>query len=115
MTKAHVREICLSLPHATEHVQWGNGLVFKVAGKMFAVSSLDPGPVFVAFKCTAEDFSALIERPGVTPAPYLARAQWVAVEAENTLPRRELEPLLRKAHQTVAARLPQKDRSRLGL
>jgi len=36
-----VRAYCLSFPHATENVQWGNDLVFKIAGKMFAVAVLE--------------------------------------------------------------------------
>ena len=35
-----LREHCLSLPHATETVQWGDDLVFKIGGKMFAVVAL---------------------------------------------------------------------------
>ena len=37
MNTESVRAHCLSFPHATENVQWGNDLVFKIAGKMFAV------------------------------------------------------------------------------
>jgi predicted DNA-binding protein (MmcQ/YjbR family) len=115
MTRDQVRRFCLSLPHSTEQVQWGNDLVFKIAGKMFAVCSLDPGPAFVAFKCTPEDFAELVERPGIIPAPYLARAQWVAAESPDVLARKDFEHYLRKAHATVAARLPKGVRTKLGL
>ena len=71
-----VRRHCMALPHTTEKVQWGNDLVFKVAGKMYAVAALEPGDHWLSFKCTPEDFAALTERPGVVPAPYMARAQW---------------------------------------
>ena len=36
-----VRAYCLSFPHVTEKVQWGNDLVFKIGGKMFSVISLE--------------------------------------------------------------------------
>ena len=35
-----LRRYCLSLPHATEGIQWGNDLLFRIAGKMFAVVAL---------------------------------------------------------------------------
>jgi predicted DNA-binding protein (MmcQ/YjbR family) len=70
-----VRRCCKSQPHVTEHVQWGNDLVFKVAEKMFAVTPLEPAKTCLAFKCAPEDFAELTERPGIIPAPYMARAQ----------------------------------------
>ncbi len=103
-----VREYCLALPHSTEKVQWEDDLVFKVGEKMFAVVALEPGAHWISFKCTPEDFASLVERPGITPAPYLARAHWVALETENALPRTELKDLLRQAHFLVFAGLPKK-------
>jgi len=108
-----LRPYCLSFPGATENVQWGNDLVFKVAGKMFAVANLEPGKHVLAFKCSPEDFAELTERPAITPAPYLARAQWVAMARETAIPRRELEALLKRSYELVAAKLPKSVRSRL--
>jgi len=103
-----VREYCLALPHSTEKVQWEDDLVFKVGEKMFAVVALEPGDHWISFKCTPEDFASLVERPGITSAPYLARAHWVALEIENALPRTELKDLLRQAHSLIFANLPKK-------
>jgi len=89
-----IRKHCLSLPHATENVQWGADLVFKVDGKMFAVAPLEVAPVCLSFKCTPENFAELCERPGIIPAPYMARAQWVALESPNAIPDEELRMLL---------------------
>ncbi|MGH9674567.1 MAG: MmcQ/YjbR family DNA-binding protein [Bryobacteraceae bacterium] len=108
-----VRRHCLSFPHATENLQWGNDLVFKIAGKMFAVTPLDPAPVCLSFKCTPEEFAELIERPGIIPAPYMARAQWVALETWNALRREDLRRLLRQSYELVLARLPKKTRANL--
>ena len=108
-----IRSHCLSLPHATEHVQWGNDLVFKIAGKMFAVTSLEPSQYLVSFKCTAGDFSELLEEPGFAPAPYMARAKWVALESAHTIPRARLTALLTKAHATVLQGLPKKTQAAL--
>ncbi|HUJ31917.1 MAG TPA: MmcQ/YjbR family DNA-binding protein [Candidatus Acidoferrum sp.] len=108
-----VREFCLSLPHTTEHVQWEIDLVFKVGGKMFAVIATEPARVWMSMKCGDEEFAELIERPGVIPAPYLARAKWVALESEESLPRDEVERLLRAAHDIVFAKLPKKVQAQL--
>ena len=57
-----VRTYCLSFPHATEKLQWGNDLVFKIAGKMFAVLVLEGASKYcLSFKCTEEKFAELIE------------------------------------------------------
>ncbi|MBV8847792.1 MAG: MmcQ/YjbR family DNA-binding protein [Bryobacterales bacterium] len=108
MSTDWIRTHCLSLPHTTEQMQWGDDLVFKIGGKMYAVMPLIPMPVKLAFKCTPEDFSELTERPGVIPAPYIARAQWVALESLDALPRAEIQRLLSKSYELVFAKLTKK-------
>jgi len=110
-----VRAHCLSFPHATENVQWGNDLVFKIAGKMFAVMALE-GPVkyIMSFKCTEEKFNELIEQEGMDPAPYMARNKWVAIERLDVLSDKELKSLLRKSYDLVAEKLPKRVREQLG-
>ena len=113
MPRDWIRAHCLSLPHATESVQWGSALVFKIGGKMFAVLSLEPGKVWLSFKCSPEGFAELVEREGIIPAPYLARAQWVALETEDALPPAELKRLVRAAYGLVLDKLPKKARAAL--
>jgi predicted DNA-binding protein (MmcQ/YjbR family) len=103
-----LRKVCLSLPHTTEQIQWGSDLLFKVHGKMFAVTPLEPARVCLSFKCSDETFAELTERPGVIPAPYLARAKWVALEAGDAIVREELAALLQGSYELVIARLPKK-------
>ena len=103
-----VRELCLSFPHATEQVTWGADLTFRISGKIFAVAVLEPARVWLSFKCSAENFAELTEREGVIPAPYLARAQWVALERKEALRKEELAPLLREAYDLVFAKLSKK-------
>jgi len=103
-----LRKACLSLPHTTEQIQWGSDLLFKVHGKMFAATPLEPASVCLSFKCSDEAFAELTERPGVIPAPYLARAKWVALETRDAIAREELAELLRAAYELVLARLPKK-------
>jgi predicted DNA-binding protein (MmcQ/YjbR family) len=107
-----LRRYCMALPHTTESVQW-ESLVFKIAGKIYAVAALEPGDTWLSFKCSPEDFAELCEREGVIPAPYLARAQWVALETEDALTRAELKHLLRQAYDLVFAKLPKKTQAGL--
>ena len=102
-----IRRFCLSLPHATENVQWGDDLVFKVGGKMFAVANLNRTHANkVSFKCTPEKFAELTEMPGIIPAPYAARYYWVSVQSPDALRIAEIEDLIRQSHQMVFAKLP---------
>jgi len=105
-----LRELCLSFPGATEQIQWGSDLLFKVGGKMFTAAPLEPAPVCLSFKASPEHFAELTERPNVIPAPYLARAQWVALQTRDALPPEELARLLRDSYDMVFARLPKKTR-----
>ncbi len=108
-----LRMICLAFPAATEHVQWGDDLLFKVAGKMFAITPLEPAPVWLSLKVTPENFAELTERPSIIPAPYLARAKWVALESPDALSAAELAPLLRASYDLVVAKLSRKARESL--
>jgi predicted DNA-binding protein (MmcQ/YjbR family) len=108
-----IRKYCMSLPHTTEQVQWGYDLVFKIGGKMYAMTPLEPAPTWLSFKCTPENFTELTERPDIIPAPYMARAQWVALEKEGALSRPEIKKLLRQSYELVKARLPKKTQAAL--
>lgn len=110
-----IRKYCLSLPHVTERVQWGNDLLFCIGGKMFAVATLDAKcPTKLSFKCTPEKFAELVESEGIIPAPYVARYHWVALEDWDALPQKELKERLKIAYQLVHDKLPKKVRSDLG-
>lgn len=104
-----IRKFCLGLPDTTEDIQWGNDLLFRVGGKIYAGASLDPAsPVRLSFKCTREEFAELIERAGVIPAPYVARYHWVALERWDALGDREIEGLVRDSYEMIRAKLPKR-------
>src|SRR5580658_9743477 len=108
-----VRDLCLSFPQTTEQIQWGEVLVFKVAGKIHALTVLQPARTWLTFKVSPENFAELTERPGIIPAPYLARAKWVALETRDALSPNELALLLRESYNLVVAKLPKKSREAL--
>jgi len=109
MVASHIdwlREFCLGLDHATEDVQWENVLLFRIAGKIFCTTPLEPSsPVKVCFKCTPEKFAQLVEIEGIIPAPYMARNYWIAMVEINALRQAEIKELIRNSYQLVFARL----------
>jgi predicted DNA-binding protein (MmcQ/YjbR family) len=126
MDVERIRAYLLTLPHAVETRQWGNNLVFWVAdkaigGKMFALINLDdPGGTRLAkaslsFAAAPERFHELLEIEGIIPAPYLARAHWIALEHWNVLRKNELEDLLRTANTLIYDKLPKRTKDALAL
>lgn len=105
-----VRRHCMSMPHVTETVQWGEHLVFKIGGKVFAVLALEPAKVWLSFKCQPEEFAELVGRTGIIQAPYFARNQWVALETEDALAAAELKRLVRASYNLVLEKVPKKTR-----
>jgi predicted DNA-binding protein (MmcQ/YjbR family) len=101
-----IRAYCLSFPHATEKLQWGDDLCFKVGEKIFCMLGLDNPRM--CFKCTPETFAELIEREDVRPAPYVGRYKWVMLDRLDAVPWDELEDLIRQSYEMVAAKAPGK-------
>jgi len=115
MNIEQIRKLCLSFPGATEQVQWEDDLVFKVGGKMFAVVPLEPARVWMTLKAHPQEFVELTERPGVIPAPYLARAKWISIETAEAVPQAEVAALLRKSYDLVTEKLPRAVRAKLSV
>jgi predicted DNA-binding protein (MmcQ/YjbR family) len=102
MTVYSVREYCLSFPRATENLQWGDDLCFKIGGKIFAIVSLDDPRL--CFKCAPETFAELIEREDIHPAPYVGRYKWVMLDRLDAVPWSELRELIRQSYEMVTAK-----------
>ena len=99
-----VRHYCLSLPHATENLQWGEDLCFKVGGKIFATVALGVLPQCMSLKCTSERFAELMEIEGTEPAPYVGRYKWILLRGLDVLPPSELKSVIRESYDMVAAK-----------
>lgn len=109
-----IRHFCLSLPRATEDIQWGDDLLFRVGGKIFAIIDLNPQtPTRLSFKCTPEQYAELIEHEGIIPAPYLARYHWVTLERLDILSSSELKRFIENSYLLVFDRLPRKVKAQL--
>lgn len=102
-----LRRIVSGWPGVTEDVKWGQDLVFSVGGRMFCVTDCAGGGG-LSFKVEPGRFLELTDRPGVVPAPYLARAHWVQLATSKVIPAGELRTLLRRSYELVRARLTRK-------
>ncbi|MDU8357579.1 MmcQ/YjbR family DNA-binding protein [Pseudomonas syringae group sp. J309-1] len=114
MNTEDVAGFCLQLPGTREDYKWGGTRVFSVAGnKMFAV--MDLAGKGLSFKVGPDLFLGYVDRPGVRPAPYLARAYWISVATPYSLSDEELRELLTRSHQLVVSKLPKKQQVALKL
>lgn len=108
MTPEQIAAFCLSLPGAREDIKWGGVRVFSVAqNKMFALFHLSSHDG-LAFKVDSDLFLGYCDRPGIRPAPYLARAHWISMAQPCPLGDAELRELLTRSHQLVVSKLPRR-------
>jgi|HubBroStandDraft_5_1064220.scaffolds.fasta_scaffold225176_1 predicted DNA-binding protein (MmcQ/YjbR family) len=113
VTPEAVEAHCLSLPAATLSIQWGGTHVFKVGGKIFAMTG---GGVWgLSFKASDMAFELLQEQKLARPAPYLQRAKWLQLLAPDALGDADLKAYLTQAHAIVSAKLTRRLRAELGL
>ena len=107
--EAALRKLTAAWPGIGAEIKWVDDLVFMVDGKMFCalcVTGVEKGKL--SFKVEPGRFLELTDRPGVIPAPYLARAHWVTLMDSRALPRAEVEALIRRAYELVFAKLTKK-------
>jgi len=108
------KTLCRALPGVTEDTKWGCDIVFSIGAKMFAVTDDQSPPKGMSFKVDDERFLELTDRPGIIPAPYLARAKWVYVETTSALSDQEAAQLLRRSYELVFAKLTKKLQREIG-
>lgn len=121
MDVEQIRERLLKMPHVVETMQWGANLVFwvgdkRIGGKMFALINLEGDHRAVISYCAGpERYAELLERESIFPAPYLARAHWVAVERWNVFRATEWQSELEAAHAIIRVKLPKRVQNILAL
>lgn len=108
------KALCRTFPACTEDVKWGDNAVFSVGLKMFAVSGVEVPASGIAFKVDDDRFLELTDRPGIIPAPYMARAKWVYVEKASALSDQEAAQLLRRSYELIFAKLTKKLQREIG-
>ena len=110
-----LRDLCLGLPGATEDQPFGpDTLVFKVQGKMFALTNLERLPPAVNLKCDPERAVELRERyAGVAPGYHMNKRHWNTVELRADVPGDLVRQLVGDSYALVVAGLPRRLRDEL--
>ncbi|MDQ1045441.1 MmcQ/YjbR family DNA-binding protein [Streptomyces sp. V4I2] len=116
MTPQELRAFCLSFNAALEDFPFNpETSVFKVQGKLFALTNLDARPLTVNLKCDPEDAIRLRgEYPGlVIPGYHMNKRHWNTVTVDGGLPDRLVREAVEDSYDLVVAGLPRADRLRL--
>lgn len=109
MTHDEIDRFCAGLPGVTTDIKWGCDRVYSIGGKMFLCRLENPTPEDgLSFKVEPERFLELTDRPGIAPAPYLAKHHWIKLAKPAVLPAAELRPLLLRSYELVFSRLPKR-------
>ena len=116
MTSAALRRRCLSFPAAVEEFPFSPGVsVFKVGGKMFALSALDREPLQVSLKCEPELAEQLrLSYPAIAPGYHLNKRHWNTVTLDGSLDDRMVADMIEDSYDLVVDGLTKRERESLG-
>jgi predicted DNA-binding protein (MmcQ/YjbR family) len=108
MEPAELRDYCLSLPGAEETFPFGpRTSVFKVAGKMFALSQLGADSLRVSLKCEPELAQVLRQaHPAVLPGYHLNKRHWNTVVIDGSLPDDAIREMIEDSYDLGVSKLP---------
>ena len=116
MRAQKLRDHCLSFPGAEETFPFGpENSVFKVAGKIFALSRLDQEPLRVSLKCEpalAEQLRQI--HPAVLPGYHLNKRHWNTVILDGSIPEQLVKDMVEDSYDLVVSRLPASRQRALG-
>jgi len=109
------REYCLGKPAATEGTPFGpDNIVFKVAGKMFALAALDEVPPAVNLKCDPDLALELRDRyEQVRPGYHMNKKHWNTVVLDGVIPSAEIRKMIDHSYDLVVQSLPKAKRRTL--
>ncbi len=104
MTGRAVEEYCLAKPGAIEDYPFGDGAaVFKVNGKMFALTQPPGNPERINLKCDPELAISLRQaHPAVTPGYHMNKRHWNTVSLDGSLPGAEIRRQIDHSYELVA-------------
>ena len=117
MNVEEVRDYCLSKKSVTESTPFDDvTLVFKVAGKMFALLPLDEINLSINLKCEPEKAVSLREMyPSVKPGYHMNKNHWNTVYVDGTVEKKLILQWIDDSYQLVINTLPRKTRQTLGI
>jgi predicted DNA-binding protein (MmcQ/YjbR family) len=117
MDAAELRRWCLAQPGAVEDFPFGpEHSVFKVGGKMFALTTLDRVPLEVSVKCEPELAVELRASYGaIRPGYHLNKRHWNTITLDDSLADQLVRDLIQDSYDLVADALPKRTREQLGV
>ncbi|MBK1782958.1 MmcQ/YjbR family DNA-binding protein [Prauserella cavernicola] len=115
MTPQELKATCLGFTGASEEFPFDeSNSVFKVAGKIFALSRLDASPLRVSLKCEPELAVQLRgQHPAITGGYHLNKRHWNTVVLDGSVPRQLVLDMIEDSYDLVVAGLPKAQRERL--
>jgi predicted DNA-binding protein (MmcQ/YjbR family) len=116
MNGRELRRWCLAQTGAAEDFPFGpDHSVFKVAGKMFALSALDRTPLEVSLKCEPELAVQLRNSyEAIRPGYHLNKQHWNTVTLDGSIPDQLVRELIEDSYDLVVSGLPKRTRDQLG-
>ena len=116
MDGCELRAWCLRHAGAIEDFPFGpEHSVFKVAGKIFALSALDRVPLEVSVKCEPDLAVALRDTyAAIRPGYHLNKRHWNTITLDGSLPDRLVRDLIEDSYDLVVSALPKRTRDQLG-
>jgi predicted DNA-binding protein (MmcQ/YjbR family) len=109
-----VLDLCGGLPGAVEDYPFGDGVaVFKVAGRMFALVSLEGDPGSVNLKCDPALALELRARySAVRPGYHQDKRHWNTVDLDGSIDDNELREMIDHSYRLVVDGLTRGQRAR---
>ena len=116
LTAEQLKAICLEQPSAEETFPFSAELsVFRVGGRVFALSDLAAAPLSVSLKCVPEVAVKLrIEYPAITAGYHLNKQHWNTVLLDGAVPDDLVREMIEDSYDLVRAKLPKAVRITLG-
>ena len=116
MTPAELRNHCLSFRGAEQTFPFGpETSVFKVAGKIFAISRLSARPLRISLKCEPALAEQLrLAHPAITPGYHLNKRHWNTVTIDGSLADDMIMDMVEDSYDLVVSALPRPRRGALG-
>ncbi|MFJ6629850.1 MmcQ/YjbR family DNA-binding protein [Streptomyces sp. NPDC091376] len=114
MRPDRLKALCLAQNAAVEEFPFGPEYsVFKVEGKLFAITDLEATPLTVSLKCDPDEAVRLrAEHPAIVPGYHLNKRHWNTVSV-GELPARMVRELIEDSYDLVVAGLTKAQRLRL--
>ena len=116
MDAAELRRWCLAQSGAVEDFPFGSEpSVFKVGGKMFALSTLERTPLEVSVKCEPELALQLRDTySAIRPGYHLNKRHWNTITLDGSISEQLVRELIVDSYDLVVSALPKRTRDELG-